>query len=80
MSALTFLCKEPVNSLEVSKLLSIIPQQSCCLDYFHTAIIKQCSSVLSELIAYVANLSFSQGTFPSMFKRLFYSAPKKAMT
>ena len=59
---------EPVTSLEVSKLLSTIPPKSCCLDYIPTAIIKQCSPVFSDLIAYLANLSFSQGTFPSQFK------------
>jgi len=59
---------EPVTSFEVSKLLSIIPPKSCCLDYIPTAIIKQRSPVFSDLIAYMANLSFSQGTFPSKFK------------
>jgi len=34
---------EPVTSFEVSKLLSIIPLKSCCLDYIPTAIIKMCS-------------------------------------
>jgi len=58
---------EPVTSFEVSKPLSIIPPKSCCLDYIPTAIIKQCSPVLSDLSAYMANLSFSQGTFPSKF-------------
>jgi len=34
-----------------------------------TAIVKQCSSVFSELIAYLANLCFSHaGTFPFKFK------------
>jgi len=59
---------EPVTTLEVSKLLSTIPPKSCCLGYIPTAIIKQCSSVLSELIAYLANLSFSQGSFLSDIK------------
>jgi hypothetical protein len=59
---------EPVTPLEVSKLLSTIPPKSCCLDFVPTAIIKQCSPVFSHLIAYLANLSFSQGIFPSKFK------------
>jgi len=63
---------EPVTFLQVSKLLSSIPPKSCCLDYIPTAIIKQCSSVFSELNAYLANLSFSQGTC------LCYSASKKS--
>jgi len=59
---------EPVTSLEISKRPSIILLKTCCLDYIPTAVIKQCSSVFSELIAYLANLSFSQGSFPSQFK------------
>jgi len=59
---------EPVTSLEVSKLLSTIPSKSCCLNNIPTAIIKQRSSVLSEPIAYLVNLSFSRGTFPSKFR------------
>jgi len=59
---------DPFTSFEVSKLLSIIPPKFCCLDYVATAIIKQCFSVFFDLIAYMANLSFSQGTFPSKFK------------
>jgi len=58
---------ESVTSFEVSKLLSIIPPTFWCSDYIATAIIKQCSPVFSDLIAYMANLSFSQGTFPSKF-------------
>jgi len=66
-SSLKLLEPHPVTSLDVSKLLSTIPPKSSCLDYIPTAIIKQRSSVLSEFIAYLANLSFSQGTFPSKF-------------
>ena len=59
---------EPVTSFEVCKLLAIIPPKSCCLDYIPTAIIKKCSPVFSDLIAYLANLSFAHGIFPSNFK------------
>jgi len=58
---------EPVTSLEFSKLLSTIPPKSCCLDCIPTAIIKQCSSVFFWAYCFLANLSFSQGTFPSKF-------------
>jgi len=57
---------EPVNSLEVSKRLSTIPPKSCCFDYIPTAIIKQCLSVFSELIAYLSNLSFSGHVSPKV--------------
>jgi len=45
-----------------------MPPKSCCLDYIPTYIIKQCSPVFSDLIAYMANMSFSQGTYLSNFK------------
>ena len=57
---------EPVTSLEVSELLSVIPPKSC-LDDIPTAIIKQCFLAFSDLIAYLTNLFFSQVTFPSQF-------------
>jgi len=49
---------ESVTSLEFSKVVLTIPPTSCCLDYILTASIKQCSSVFSELISYLENLSF----------------------
>jgi len=69
---------EPVTSFEVCKLLSIIPPKSCCVDYIPTVIIKQCFPIFSDLIAYTANLSFSQGTFPSKFKHASVTPSKKA--
>ena len=41
---------------------------SSAVDYIPTSLIKSCSYVLSVLISTHANLSFSQGTFPSTFK------------
>jgi len=57
-----------VTAAEVSKLLHSLPDKSSVLDYVPTSIIKTCSSVFSEAIAQLANLSFSQGTFPAPFK------------
>ena len=49
----------------VSKFLSIIPPKSCCLDYIPTVTTKRSFSAFSDPIAYLVNLSFSQGTFLS---------------
>ena len=59
---------EPVSVAEVSKVISTIPDKSSPLDYVPTNIIKQCSSIFSELVSHLANLSFTQGTFPTKFK------------
>ena len=39
------------------------------MDYVPTSIIKRCWSTFAELIATLANLSFSDGCFPSLFKK-----------
>ena len=60
----------PVAPDEVKKLLSgIIPSKSCPLDFIPTSLIKSCSDVFSELISRLANLSFTEGFFPAMFKQ-----------
>ena len=58
----------PVTPSEVNRLLSSLPCKSSPVDYIPTSLIKSCSSVFSVLISTLANLSFSQGTFPSTFK------------
>ena len=59
----------PVTPDEVKKLLSGIPGKSCPLDFIPTSLIKSCSGVFSELISRLANLSFTEGCFPAMFKQ-----------
>ena len=54
--------------LEVSKLLHSMPGKSSPLDFIPTSLLKSCSDTFSILIAHLANLSFSQGVFPSKFK------------
>ena len=56
---------------EVKKLSSGIPGKSCPLDFIPTSLIKSCSDVFSELISRLANLSFTEGCFPAMFKQAF---------
>jgi len=60
---------QPVTVNEVQKVLSHIPAKSSPLDYIPTSLIKLCSPTFSELIAYLANLSFQEGCFPSSFTR-----------
>ena len=58
----------PVTVDEVAtKVLALIPAKYCPLDYIPTSLIKLCSPVFSELIAHLANLSFSEGSFPKTF-------------
>ena len=57
-----------VTPLEVGKLLRSIPPKTCSMDFIPTALIKSCPAVFSDLIATLANLSFSQGVFPEHFK------------
>ena len=45
-----------------------MPSKSSPVDYIPTSLIKSCNTVFSELISTLANLSFSQGTFPASFK------------
>ena len=58
----------PVTPLEVSKLLHSMSGKSSPLDFIPTSLLKSCSDTFSILIAHLADLSFSQGVFPSKFK------------
>jgi hypothetical protein len=58
-----------VTTAEISCILSKIPGKSCPLDFIPTSLVKSCSCVFSEIIAKLANLSFQQGCFPSVFKQ-----------
>ena len=65
---------EPLDSVtdvtadEVLKLISSMPSKSSSVDFIPTSLIKLCPLVFSEIIATLANLSFSQGIFPAKFK------------
>ena len=65
---------EPLDSVtdvtadEVLKLISSMPSKSSSVDFIPTSLIKLCPLVFSEIIATLANLSFSQGIFPTKFK------------
>ena len=58
----------PVSATEVHHILSNITCKSCPLDFIPTSLIKSCSDIFSILIANLANMSFRDGCFPSVFK------------
>ena len=58
----------PVTPAEVSQLLRSMSNKSSPLDYIPTSLLKSCSGTFSILISHLANLSFTQATFPSKFK------------
>jgi hypothetical protein len=58
----------PVTFSEVYKIITSIKPKTSSVDYIPTSLIKSCPVVFSELICSLANLSFSEGVFPSMFK------------
>ena len=58
----------PVSPEQVLAILNSIPAKSSPLDFIPTSLLKSCSGVFSLLISRLANLSFSQGVFPTKFK------------
>ena len=46
-----------------------MPSKSSPMDYVPITVMEKCISTFSELIAKLANLSFSGGHFPSHFKK-----------
>jgi hypothetical protein len=58
----------PVTPAEVLRLLSSLPAKSSPVDHIPPSLIKSCSAVFSELISVLANLSFREGHFPTVFK------------
>ena len=64
----TFDTISPVSPKEVLNILNSIPVKSSPLDFVPTSLLKSCSGVFSVLISNLANMSFSHGTFLTMFK------------
>jgi len=60
---------DPVTADEVHKLLSSSLPKSSNIDLIPTYLVLRCQSVFSEIIARLANLSFSEGRFPGKFKQ-----------
>jgi len=57
-----------VTIQEVNKLITSLQPKTSSVDYIPTSLIKQCPTTFSQLICTLANLSFSEGAFPAMFK------------
>ena len=53
---------------EVLRILQTCPKKSSPMDYIPTSLLLACKPVFSHLICRLANLSFSEGRFPSSFK------------
>ena len=60
---------QPVSSEEVLKLIHSLPNKSSLLDSLPTTLLKKYALILSPILSKLANLSFSTGTFPSIFKK-----------
>ena len=58
-----------VTPAEVYKLISGMIVKSSPVDSISTSIIKACPAVFSELVAHLANCSFTEGCFPDRFKQ-----------
>lgn len=58
----------PVTSIEVLRLLANIPCKSSPMDFVATSLLKSCRSTFADIIAKLANMSFSEGVFPTRFK------------
>jgi len=60
---------DPITAYEDHKLLSSSLPKSSNMDIIPTSVVLRCQSLFSEIIARLANLSFSEGRFPGKFKQ-----------
>jgi len=58
----------PVTVENVTKHLNTMPAKLSPMDFVPTSVLKRCKGVFALLIARLANISFSQGRFPTQFK------------
>lgn len=68
LPAATLSLFQPVTQDEVSKLLHGLHIKFSPVDTFPSSVIKSCPRSFSRIITILANLSFSEGTFPSSYK------------
>jgi len=59
----------PVTFDEVGRILSRSPAKSSSMDIIPASLVLRCKPVFCEIIAYLANLLFSEGRFPALFKQ-----------
>ena len=60
--------KEVTQTEVIEKLLSTMSGKSSPMDFRPTSLLKECRKTFSIIIARLANISFSEGRFPSRFK------------
>jgi len=58
----------PVTPEEVDKIIMSIPAKSSPLDFKPTSLLKDIHFTFSDIIARLANLSFTEGVFPNSYK------------
>ena len=54
---------------KVTRVLNSSPAKPSTMDIIPTSLLLRCKGVFSEIIAYLANLSFVEGKFPTLFKQ-----------
>jgi len=59
----------PKTAAEVTRVLSSSPAKSYTMDIIPTSLLLRCKVLFSEIIAHLANLSFTEGRFPTLFKQ-----------
>jgi len=59
----------PVTATEVTRVLSSSSAKSSTMDIIPTSLLICCKVDLSEIIVHLANLSFVEGRFPTLFKQ-----------
>jgi len=60
---------QPATMVEITKIITRLPNKQCDLDPLPTSLLKKCLSVLAPTITNIVNLSLSTGEFPSNFKQ-----------
>ena len=59
---------QPVTIAEVLRILHSVLSKSSSVDLVPSCLVKSCATIFAELIAELANHSFSNGCFPACFK------------
>ncbi len=62
-------CFDPVEPIEVERIIQRLQPKTSPLDIVPIAVFKQCKTELSVVIAHLANLSFASGRFPTIWKK-----------
>ena len=63
----------PVSTEEITELILSSKNKQCSLDPIPTVLLKKCIHSLAPIITNIANLSLTNGSFPSVFKHAIIS-------